>query len=590
MKLKMLRPIALLIILLIVATGLTSCTPTKISNDPDKQNIAGYSSNTSIPIPTLTDISKENDTLNEVAPTNTMIVEKPPEIEIIKLDAKTQDKISISMPGGPELEIPEGGLYQDSTISLRKVPKAELGFTDSNVTFGSVFEFEISNDPYLSKIATLKIPYSSEEIPEGLSEADLVAGYYLDGRWIPVESEVDEENNVIIVQTFHNGKWSWIIIRNLASIEEKARAYLGEIRENPTNIEEATAEVERRRAEYIQAWNRMIESAQEFEANLNPIDEIIKEVQSTIVLKAADASAVAIGGKGALLTIGGKSIAVIGGKFLLAITAGLYLGTLEGDTVLEVRNLAIFLNKYNKLKEAEAILEGLKHPDKTIYYFDEDDLIVNWIEAQQKCSTEASTTIDWSCSAYREEEIQLAWDPSELIRSPIPTPTDTATPTLKPTKTNTPVPKTPMLYLDQNYFCRHGPGKMYEDIVDYPAGTVLPIIGKSGNDWWLVEIHDSRTRHTSCWIGGGDVRGDISSVPVVATPTLQNDKLPIYDFNSWQIIGYIACSEVDNFKWTVEHFKIESGGFYVSTTILFGSNLAGWTRHDGNKICGFNLP
>lgn len=72
----------------------------------------------------------------------------------------------------------------------------------------------------------------------------------------------------------------------------------------------------------------------------------------------------------------------------------------------------------------------------------------------------------------------------------------------------------------------------------------------------------------------------------LSVPTL----LPIYDFNTFGVIGTLACTEIVNYAWRQEACNGESGGCWISMTPLFGNNRAGFFRHDGNTICGFQLP
>jgi hypothetical protein len=66
--------------------------------------------------------------------------------------------------------------------------------------------------------------------------------------------------------------------------------------------------------------------------------------------------------------------------------------------------------------------------------------------------------------------------------------------------------------------------------------------------------------------------------------------LPIYDFNTFGVIGTMSCSDVANYSWRQEACNGESGGCWISQTPLFGNNYAGFLRHDGNTICGMNIP
>ena len=66
--------------------------------------------------------------------------------------------------------------------------------------------------------------------------------------------------------------------------------------------------------------------------------------------------------------------------------------------------------------------------------------------------------------------------------------------------------------------------------------------------------------------------------------------LPIYDFNTFGVIGTMACSEVSSYTWRQEACNGESGGCWISQTQVFGNTYAGFLRHDGNTICNMNIP
>jgi hypothetical protein len=119
------------------------------------------------------------------------------------------------------------------------------------------------------------------------------------------------------------------------------------------------------------------------------------------------------------------------------------------------------------------------------------------------------------------------------------------------------------LTLDGAYFCRRGPGTNYLDVVDYPSGTVLPIIGSSAG-WWLVAIEDHRSHHTECWIGGGVTSGDMGTVPVLPAPA---GFVPVHDESNWSSLIYLDCSELDEYRWI---WNETSSGEYVATTPILG--------------------
>jgi hypothetical protein len=76
--------------------------------------------------------------------------------------------------------------------------------------------------------------------------------------------------------------------------------------------------------------------------------------------------------------------------------------------------------------------------------------------------------------------------------------------------------------------------------------------------------------------------------PAVVNPA--NTLLPIYDFNTFKVIGHLSCTEAARYSYTPETCSGESGGCWVSGTPLFGSSYAGFFRHDGITICFWKLP
>ena len=184
------------------------------------------------------------------------------------------------------------------------------------------------------------------------------------------------------------------------------------------------------------------------------------------------------------------------------------------------------------------------------------------------------------------------------------TPKNTATNTTIPTKTNpptktiTPVPPYPTHYADQNYNCRKGPGTAYEHVADIYKGTTSRVIGRSSNGWVAISIDVSYTNDKYCWIGGGSVSGDLSSVEYVVVPT--PTYLPIYwtpveNFADTSpsratVIGYLDCRDVASYKWATYTHASQSGGtIWMSHTSLFGYSGAFFFRNEGISYCGFNI-
>ena len=169
--------------------------------------------------------------------------------------------------------------------------------------------------------------------------------------------------------------------------------------------------------------------------------------------------------------------------------------------------------------------------------------------------------------------------PSAAVETAQPTTTERVRPTrTEPAPATLPTLGPATLTLDKNYFCNHGPGRNYLDIVDYPTGTVLPIIGTNGAGWWLVHIDDHRTHHTECWIGGGIVSGDISSLPIVAAGLF----VPVHDGTNWSDIVYLDCEHLERYTW---EFGGVSSGEYVATEPIMGFSVPTVKYEEWMPIC-----
>jgi hypothetical protein len=167
----------------------------------------------------------------------------------------------------------------------------------------------------------------------------------------------------------------------------------------------------------------------------------------------------------------------------------------------------------------------------------------------------------------------------DASHTPILQPTSTFTrilPTL--TFTSTPIPP-PELTLDKTYVCYHGPGENYNDIVDFPQWTVLPIIGTNGAGWWLVAIRDTRTDLTECWINGGVASGSLQSVP---EPTLPNTFLQVHDNSDPSRSVLMECSELDQYRWVVDNYSV---GRYLATHPFLGLDSPMILRDEWGLVC-----
>lgn len=104
---------------------------------------------------------------------------------------------------------------------------------------------------------------------------------------------------------------------------------------------------------------------------------------------------------------------------------------------------------------------------------------------------------------------------------PTETPTSTPAPTRTPTPTVsvTPTLQEPTGELDQNAFCRTGPGTVYPPATAYEAGTTLVIDGKNTFDprWWRVVVPST---DGNCWISDAllTTTGAVDAVPEYQAP------------------------------------------------------------------------
>lgn len=129
--------------------------------------------------------------------------------------------------------------------------------------------------------------------------------------------------------------------------------------------------------------------------------------------------------------------------------------------------------------------------------------------------------------AYRMIVIDPSKDPDYQEPTDEPTPED-ATPTMTPTLPTPTLTSTLdsscslTLTVDQNAFCREGPGSGFEEKRTFLASQSLMMLGQTAEGqikWWQVQIPDSSQ---SCWISDTVVTAplDTSCLPVVFVATI----------------------------------------------------------------------
>jgi len=109
----------------------------------------------------------------------------------------------ITLAGGTEVEIPPMATNKDLELKIKEVkpPSSE------EKIHGKVFEIT-SQIEHFKKPIEIKIPYNISDIPKGLTESNLTAVTYQNGKWHPVSSHIDREKKLIIAHTNHLSFWS----------------------------------------------------------------------------------------------------------------------------------------------------------------------------------------------------------------------------------------------------------------------------------------------------------------------------------------------------------------------------------------------
>ena len=111
--------------------------------------------------------------------------------------------------------------------------------------------------------------------------------------------------------------------------------------------------------------------------------------------------------------------------------------------------------------------------------------------------------------------------PTEAPPTPTSPPVATATaqPTLTATITPSPVPVVPTVHMNENTYCRVGPGTVFASIFIAMAGQDLPIVSSTTlSDYVVVSVPDNPARTCWLWTNYAKVSGDLSHLPVVTPP------------------------------------------------------------------------
>ena len=107
-----------------------------------------------------------------------------------------------------------------------------------------------------------------------------------------------------------------------------------------------------------------------------------------------------------------------------------------------------------------------------------------------------------------------------------PVATDTPVPTVAPTATTAATAAPTVSLVAQvipslNAYCRKGPGTGYDPITFLTNGVAYNVVGRNSlNTWWLVQVPGNLT----CWMGdpGASLQGPVAQAPIVLAPPQLN--------------------------------------------------------------------
>ncbi|MFX0184760.1 MAG: hypothetical protein ACFE95_16885 [Candidatus Hodarchaeota archaeon] len=138
------------------------------------------------------------------------------------------ERLILETPAGVSISLTVG---ESVNISVKETDVNPAGVLPGNASsLGKYLEIEL-DDPDVAVEATLGMPYTDGEIPEGVAEEQLYFAFYdaATGEWRGVPSWVDTVNNMVYANTTHFSTWTvlgstdsstilpqlWLIINNV---------------------------------------------------------------------------------------------------------------------------------------------------------------------------------------------------------------------------------------------------------------------------------------------------------------------------------------------------------------------------------------
>ncbi len=471
---------------------------------------------------------------------------------------------SLEIAEGPRVDVPSGALSADSVAELeyvREVPGANSG---SYRVIGEPFEFRMSQGDTFSAPVYLTIPYDPQALPPGRAEANVFAVVLLEGQWTRVYGEVDEQRDVIVAETLHNGIWSWAI-DTVDNLMADMRGFLGEVGSRPLALEQARQVEAERYVEMLLRWQEcelVVGDLQEAEgAFAESLPDMIPEAIIFYLLP-HEAAALGLTGSAALLYDGTRAVAEWAGQFELAIT----VGRIAGYDVLGVRCLVRWAEAHSRLREAQAVVAALEHPQQVSFYPDFARSLSEFLALQMAIQSGAGGPIlDWSVSASGEFVANITLSTS----TPAPTPTVPATPT----------PAEAYLEVLRDARCRYGPGTYYPITHYFEPGVRARILGRlEDGSWYYIQRPDDPRASRNCWIAASLVdAGGAASVEAIV-PIMTPPPTPTPSGGDVRIrLAWGGTADLDLHVIDPAGFEINFGSLHAPS----GGSL----DHDANYPC-----
>lgn len=116
----------------------------------------------------------------------------------------------ITIPAGTKAQDKDGNPITEIIIRVMENPPL---LPENTHTLGAAYEFISNTGARFDLPLELKLLYSDSDIPRGSNEEDIYIAFYSEqaGKWIPVESLVDTENNTVTAYISHFSIYSIFI-------------------------------------------------------------------------------------------------------------------------------------------------------------------------------------------------------------------------------------------------------------------------------------------------------------------------------------------------------------------------------------------